>query len=745
MTYEMEKIMATATTNSGKTLDPTRNLTANLDALKNALDNLGTNIFLGDRDLNLIYMNARAEQTLRAIEGVIRKQLGLSVDQLLGGPIDRFHGERGREIRQTLSNPKNLPLRVDIKLGEMTLDLNVAAVFDESGEYVGQVVNWEDVTARVKAEAQNAEFASQVAAFGSMMAAIEFKLDGTILNANDNFLNAMGYRMDEIRGQHHGMFVGSDYRSSSEYREFWAKLNRGETHTGEFQRFAKGGREIWIRGMYFPVLDVKGKPCKVVKYASDITDEVHGRARMASLQAMVESAPINMMLADRDLKITYVNPATKKNLAPLASLLPVSLDKIVGANIDIFHKDPSHQRRVLGDVKNLPRNAVIKVGDQSLDLTVNAILDGKGEYVGAMACWANITDKLNLEARTKLMMEEAQQNAQALQDKVNQLLDTVSAAAEGDLTKPVTVNGEDAIGQLAGGLEMMITGLKEVIGQIVEAAGQFGEGARVVSEGATSLSDGAQTQSANVEEMSASIQNLNKMISGVADNAKNANSVARATSERAEEGGKAVGKNIEAMKLIDKSAEQIGEIIGVISEIASQTNLLALNAAIEAARAGEHGLGFAVVADEVRKLAERSSQAAKEITQLIKESTQRVKEGAALSEQTGEALKKIIEGVEQTAASIGQIAEATSEQSTTAEEVAKAIQNIAAVTENNASAAEEMSGSSEELSGQAQQLRELVSRFNIGEQGGSASSAAKPASVSKPAGSVKPSKSLQHA
>ena len=298
---------------------------------------------------------------------------------------------------------------------------------------------------------------------------------------------------------------------------------------------------------------------------------------------------------------------------------------------------------------------------------------------------------------------------------VIELLRTVNGIADlkGDLTAKVAVRSTDEIGQLAKAIQTMVDSLRNLIGQVVATADQFVEGSRIVAEGSTSLSEGAQTQSANVEEMSASIEGLNQMISDVAANATQANKLADDTNRRAEDGSTAVNKNIEAMKLIDKSAEQIAAIIVVISEIAAQTNLLALNAAIEAARAGEHGLGFAVVADEVRKLAERSSGAAKEINALIKESTQRVKEGAELSQQTGAALEKIVEGVTESSTGISQIAAATTQQAATATEVSTAIQNVASITENNASAAEEMSGSAEELAGQAQQLKELVSEFKI--------------------------------
>ena len=322
-------------------------------------------------------------------------------------------------------------------------------------------------------------------------------------------------------------------------------------------------------------------------------------------------------------------------------------------------------------------------------------------------------DKQAAETREAEAAEKERQQADILRKKVDGLLEVVAAAAEGDLTREVHVQGDEPVDELAAGVKRMLEDLSGVIGQVAESAEQFNEGSRVIAESSQTLASGAQTQSASVEEVSASIEQLTASIDGVKNNATEDDTVAKKTNGLAERGGQAVQKSIEAMELIRTSSDQIAEIIQVISEIASQTNLLALNAAIEAARAGEHGMGFAVVADEVRKLAERSNQAAGEITSLIKESSDRVQEGAQLSDETGNSLKEIIEGVQATVSKISEIASATIEQASNATQVAEAITGISQVTEQAAAGSEEMASSSEELGAQASGLRELVGRFKI--------------------------------
>lgn len=361
--------------------------------------------------------------------------------------------------------------------------------------------------------------------------------------------------------------------------------------------------------------------------------------------------------------------------------------------------------------------SVIALSNQ--DFGKKCDVDSKDE-VGQMAVAINqsidatkkaFDDIEEANERDRRKAEADQQKAEVLQKKVDYLRDILTAVADGDLTCKVTVEGDEAVDELAGALGKTIDSLAGVVGQVTESAAQFNEGSRVIAESSQSLANGAQTQSSSVEQMSASIEELARSVDSVKESAGEADTIGKNANDLAQQGGAAVNKSIEAMELIRNSSQQIGEITDVLAEIASQTNLLALNAAIEAARAGEHGMGFAVVADEVRKLAQRANQAANDIAKLIKESDQQVNDGAQLSEQTGESLKEIIGGVEATVSKIAEIATATVQQAANAKEVSQAIQGIAEVTEQSAAGSEELASSSEELGAQATALRDLVSRF----------------------------------
>jgi methyl-accepting chemotaxis protein/iron only hydrogenase large subunit-like protein len=328
--------------------------------------------------------------------------------------------------------------------------------------------------------------------------------------------------------------------------------------------------------------------------------------------------------------------------------------------------------------------------------------------------------------KEKKLREEEQQirefhdqqatEAQQLNWKVENLIEAVDAAARGDLTRDIEIDGQAAIDRLAAGVRAMIDELSLIISQVTSSVAEFQQASNSIANGAQAFAESVQSQSTHTEQVRSTSEELSQSVDGVMASVQRADQTAKETSQLADQGGVAVNKSIEAMQRIRTSSDQIGEIIQVIAEIASQTNLLALNAAIEAARAGEHGLGFAVVADEVRKLAERSNQAAREIATLIKESTGRVQEGAALSEEAGKSLRMILEGVKVTAAEIAGISTVSAQQASSTKEVAKAAVQIAHSTEQTASQSQQMAASSEELHAQADHLQGLVSRFKTKEQ-----------------------------
>jgi methyl-accepting chemotaxis protein len=251
---------------------------------RSAADVITANLMVADASLTITYMNSAVTRLLTEAEADIRKELpGFSVAKLVGGSVDVFYRDAAHQ-RRALGQLKSLH-RETIRLGGRTFDLVVTPLTTDDGRS-GFAIEWFDASIRL----QNLDFRAQTMAIGRVQAVIEFNLDGTIITANENFLRTLGYSLAEIQGKHHSMFVEASFRDSPNYRELWHKLSRGEFETGEFKRIGKGGREVWILASYNPVFDESGKPFKVIKFASDVTEQKLRNADFAGQIAAIDKS-----------------------------------------------------------------------------------------------------------------------------------------------------------------------------------------------------------------------------------------------------------------------------------------------------------------------------------------------------------------------------------------------------------------------------------------------------------------------
>ncbi|MDX2182906.1 MAG: PAS domain-containing methyl-accepting chemotaxis protein [Gemmatimonadaceae bacterium] len=517
-----------------------------------------------------------------------------------------------------------------------------------------------DITARSEALAN---YQGQVEAISRSNAVIEFNLDGTILTANDNFLQTVGYQLGEIAGKHHSMFCDPSYVQTAEYREFWAKLNRGEFHSGEYKRIGKGGKVVYIQASYNPIYDRDGRLVKVVKYASDATAMVQLRKEMALYKPMVESAKVNLMLCDLDFNIRYINPASLATLTTIEQHLPVKASQVVGSKIDIFHKDPAHQRAMLATDKHLPHNAKIRVGPETLDLTAVAIYNADGEYVGPMVNWSVITPQVK-------MADEFEATILTIANMVGSSSTELEASAQG-----MAAASEETSRQ----------------SQAVAAA----------SEQATR---NVQTVASSAEELTASIREIAGRVQEASQISQAAVRQASATSE--------------TMARLGVSSQEIGQVVKVITSIAQQTNLLALNATIEAARAGEAGKGFAVVANEVKELARQTAKATEEIGSKIAgvqaetaSAVGAIKEIAGVINKINEISTTIAGSVEEQNAATSEISRNVGEAAQGTADVSASITMVNQVAAEGGQTAESVKVAAGQLSVEAERLNRAVSDF----------------------------------
>jgi methyl-accepting chemotaxis protein len=588
---------------------------------------------------------------------------------------------------------------------EVWIQASYNPILDAKGRPTKVVKYATDITQQ---KLQSADYQGQLEAVNKAQAVIEFKLDGTILNANQNFLTTLGYTMDEIRGQHHRIFVEPAQRDAAEYRAFWEKLGRGEYDAGEYKRIGKGGREVWIQASYNPILDMNGKPFKVVKYATDITAQKHQNELNAAFKGALDNLASNVMVADANLSIMYMNSSMREMLAKAQpefrrDLPNFDASRLLGTNIDAFHKNPAHQRGLLGGLSKTFTTQIV-IGGRTVRLVVNPMLDGAGRRLGTVVEWADRTVELGIEAEIKAL---------------------VQSANSGDLTPRMDLTGKSGVfAEIGKGINDLTENMSQVVSRVQAAATEVSRGAEEISQGNTDLSQRTEQQASSLEETASSMEEMTATVKQNADNASKASQLATAARDQADKGGNVVSQAMRAMTEINDASKKIVDIIGVIDEIAFQTNLLALNAAVEAARAGEQGRGFAVVASEVRSLAGRSATAAKEIKGLIQDSVKKVEEGSLLVTQSGQTLDHIVTAVKKVSDIIGEIAGAGQEQSAGIDQVNKAVMTLDEMTQQNAALVEEASAASQSMAGQAKSLNQMMSRYQVSKEAAAAAARA---------------------
>ena len=285
--------------------------------------------------------------------------------------------------------------------------------------------------------------------------------------------------------------------------------------------------------------------------------------------------------------------------------------------------------------------------------------------------------------------------------------------AAGDLTHAVHSSGRDEGAQLLQALQAMTDRLRTIVGEVRQGADSIAGASAEIAAGNLDLSRRTEQQASSLEETAASLEELTSTVRQNADNAHQANQLARTAAEQAQQGGQVMDDVMQTMRAIDASSRKIVDINGVIDSTAFQTNILALNAAVEAARAGEQGRGFAVVASEVRSLAGRSSEAAKEIKDLIGRSVDTVEAGNQLVAKAGTSIQDIIRSVDQVSALVGEISAASREQSSGIEQVNIAVAHMDQATQQNAALVEEATAATQSLQGQAAQVAQAVGVFRV--------------------------------
>ena len=532
---------------------------------------------------------------------------------------------------------------------EVWIQASYNPLTDKNGKVYKVVKFATDITEQ---RLRNADYEGQIAAIGKAQAIIEFNLDGTIVTANPNFLNTLGYRLEEIQGKHHRMFVEHAYEASPDYAQFWSDLRNGEFQAGEYKRIGKGGREVWIQASYNPILDLNGKPFKIVKYATDITAD---KVRNADYEGQIAAVSKSQAVIQFNMEGTIMD--ANENFL---SVMGYRLEEIKGKHHSMF-VEPAYQsspdyarfwdslRR--GEYQAAEYKRIGKGGKEVwIQASYNPILDLNGKPFKVVKYATDLTEQ---KAQKKRDMEMLANN---FQGRVQSIISSVASAST----------------ELAHTAELM----SKSIGESNVNAQDAVKSSEETFQNVQTVAAASEEMSATIKEISSQTQNANSLISDSVEKVKGAD--AHATE-------------------LQNASQQVRNVIQLISNISSQINLLALNATIESARAGEAGKGFAVVANEVRNLAGQTNKSIQDIEKVITDMS-RASDGVI------SALGGIKDSVDKIFSSSAGIASAVEEQSAVVNDIA---QNMNIATHKTQAVKENITSVSQ-LSGEAEQNSQQV-------------------------------------